>query len=145
MKTIWIIASLASLSSLAGCGSARAVSVTGETSAAAQTAVSGPVHIEFYDLPVDASGAVKLLDHVDLDKPGSFTHSVDAEGSKLRIFAINDLNKDGKCSAGEAWGEIDVAIGSDNTVSGAALPLALGPCPDPLAAPPVAAAAAPTK
>ena len=119
---IWSIISTIGL--VAACSSARDVSLTGTVTADAAVD-SGPVRIEFYEpestgdqsTTANVTPTLKFVEAMPLAEPGKFTHTVPVEGDKLHLFAFIDTNKDEKCTDGEAWGESDAVIQSDNTAS----------------------------
>jgi hypothetical protein len=121
--------SMASL--VAGCGAGRSVEVTGEVKAAASVTLAGPISIAFYDVaPEGEDAAAEPLLEIELAAPGSFTETVDGvEGDKIRVFALDDADKDGACSEGEAWAEIEAAVAEDGAIEAVTLELALAACP----------------
>jgi hypothetical protein len=50
-------------------------------------------------------------------------------GDRLIARAIDDRNRDGACSAGEAWAEVETAINDDDSTDAIALVLSAEPCP----------------
>lgn len=133
MKTIIRLAALVSLAAsslLAGCSDSREVEAKGEVQA--PTGVSAKaVLVEFYDLPKEQGGEEKKVDSITLDAPGAFSQKIDVSGDKIRVFALADLDGDGKCSAGEAWTSAEVRINDDDTLEPLTLTLRAQDCPAP--------------
>ena len=50
------------------------------------------------------------------------------EGNKLIVRAIDDRDGDGKCTAGEAWGETEAEV-IDDKVEAVSLSLGTAACP----------------
>jgi hypothetical protein len=70
------------------------------------------------------------VDTPSLERAGAFSKKVSLEGDRVRVFALMDTDKDGKCSAGEAWATMDVSIQEDDTGAAAAvLELKATACP----------------
>jgi hypothetical protein len=65
---------------------------------------------------------------MELSAPREFSETVALEGEKVMVRAIDDRNGDGKCSAGEAWGETEAAIVEDK-VEAVTLLLGTAACP----------------
>lgn len=130
MNKLAIVLSFVSLAAFAaGCGSAREVEVTGEAKAAASVTLSGKIHLSFYDL-ADANAELgEPVSELDLDKAGPFTQKVDAEGTLVRVVALDDGNGDGKCTEGEAWAQADATVKDDGTVDAVTLELTNAACP----------------
>ena len=132
MKTTMILTSIAILSVLSlatGCSSSE-VEVTGEAKAAASATLSGPISIKFLE-PVDQSGTAaefETIKTIELASPGEFTEMVEVEGETVYIFALNDVNKDGACSEGEAWASANATVKEDGTLDKVTLELAVADC-----------------
>ena len=118
------IASLLSFTVLAtlaaACSGGRDVEARGEIKAPAGVTAQ-EVLIEFYDVPKEEGAEEKKVDSMTLAKPGEFSKTISVEGDKIRIFAVADANKDGKCSAGEAWATAEVSIKEDDTLASSAV------------------------
>jgi hypothetical protein len=123
-QSLGILAVISTIGLVAGCSSARDVSLTG-TVTADEAVSSGPVRIEFYERessgeqstdPQTAS-TLKFIEAMPLEAPGKFSHTVPVEGDKIHLVAFIDANKDDKCTDGEAWGESDVTVQTDNTAN----------------------------
>jgi len=135
-QSLGILAVISTLGLVAGCSSARDVSLTGTVTADAAVS-SGPVRIEFYeressgDPSTDPQTAttLKFIEAMPLASPGKFTHTVPVEGDKVHLVAFIDANKDDKCTDGEAWGESDVTIQTDNTATATVNIAAQSKCP----------------
>jgi hypothetical protein len=123
-QSLGICVVLSTIGFVAGCGSARDVSLTG-TVTADEAVSTGPVRIEFYEressekqaTDPQAASTLKFIETLPLNAPGKFSHTVPVEGDKIHLVAFIDGNKDDKCTDGEAWGESDVVIQSDNTAT----------------------------
>jgi hypothetical protein len=135
-QSLGILAVISTLGLVAGCSSARDVSLNGTVTADA-TVSSGPVRIEFYeheasgDQSTDpkAASTLKFIEAMPLEAPGKFSHTVPVEGDKIHLVAFIDANKDDKCTDGEAWGETEVAVQSDNTATASVNIAAQAKCP----------------
>lgn len=111
------------------CSSGRDVEVSGEVTAPSSLTVGDKLVIDF--LEVDGEGeerATTLAHSAELAGPGAFKETVSVEGDKILVRAIDDRNADGKCSAGEAWGETEATI-TDDKVDAVSLSLAAAACP----------------
>lgn len=123
-QSLGILAIISTLGFATGCGSSRDVSLTGTVTADSAVA-NGPVRVDFYehqssgDKTTDPKAApdLKFIEALPLDALGRFTHTVAVEGDNLHLIAFIDANKDEKCTDGEAWGESEVAIQSDDTAN----------------------------
>jgi hypothetical protein len=123
----WVVLGAVS-SALAGCGASREVEVAGEVSAPADVRTEGAILVELADV-LEASEAPTSVHTATLNAPGKFTEKVELEGDKVRIRAINDRDNNGKCSAGEPWGQVEAAILDDDTVAPVTLTLTHAACP----------------
>ena len=65
---------------------------------------------------------------MELQAPGDFKETVALEGNKLIVRAIDDRDGDGKCTAGEAWGETEAEV-IDDKVEAVSLSLGTAACP----------------
>jgi len=123
-QSLGIMTVISTLGLVAGCSSARDVSLTGTVTADAAVS-GGPVRVEFYEPEASSEQAtdpkavstLKFIEALPLASPGKFSRTIPVEGDKVHLVAFIDANKDDKCTDGEAWGESDVAIQSDNTAS----------------------------
>ncbi len=129
----WMIAGCFSAGVLAalvtGCAS-REVQVTGEVSAAVGTDVKGPIVLELYDSKGTGDELELERVHVtSMQTLGKFSEKAEFSGERVITRAIDDRNRDGVCSAGEAWDEIEAAIHDDDSTDAVALVLSVKPCP----------------
>lgn len=122
MKTqrIASLLSFASVLALAACNSEREVETKGEVSLPAGSSAQA-VLLEFYDIPKEEGATEKKVDTLMLDKPGAFTRTVSVGGDKIRIFALADADKDGKCTQGEAWASAELRIKEDDSIEAPAV------------------------
>jgi hypothetical protein len=111
-----------------GCTGSREVEVAGEVSAPATVSVNGDITLDFLDVIADDEEP-KSVHTATLESLGEFEETVELEGDTVRVRAINDLDGDGACTDGEAWGEADAAINDDDTVDAIKLELSNDPCP----------------
>ena len=130
-KALLGLVGIATLMAASGCSSGRDVEVTGSVSAAQSVDVSGKILLSFYEQDGDDEAARTHIQDVTLESLGDFKETVSVEGSSFIIQAINDRDEDGKCSAGEAWAELEVQIAEDDSVEPVALTLSNDPCPTP--------------
>jgi hypothetical protein len=113
-----------------GCGSSREVEVAGDAKASGQTAVAGPVTIQFWEVAGEGDDApTEPVKSITIEKLGPFTAKVDVEGDKIRVLAIADSDKSGSCTEGEAWAEAQATIKDDDTIDRVTLALAVAACP----------------
>jgi hypothetical protein len=135
MKKSHSLLSIALLSALsfafgAGCSDAREVEVKGEAMPAAGATLSGPISIEFFEVPAEGSTeAPTSLKKIELAQAGAFTEMVEVEGDSVRVRALNDVNTDGACNEGEAWAETDAPVKEDGTLDAIKLELSAAACP----------------
>ena len=132
MRTTTILGSIAILSILsfaAGCAG-REVEVTGEAKAAASTTLSGPISIKFLEVSDESAAVAEYVSikTIELASPGEFKEMVGVEGDTVYLFALNDVNKDGACSEGEAWAKAEAAVKEDGTLDKVTLELAVADC-----------------
>ena len=119
-QSLGILALISTLGLVAGCSSARDVSLTGTVTAEA-AAGDGPIRIDFYQHESSGSSStepsaasdLKFVETLPLATAGKFTHTVPIEGDKVHLVAFIDANKDEKCTDGEAWGQTEVSIQND--------------------------------
>lgn len=109
---------------IVGCSSARDVEVTGEVSAAQ---IKGVLTLEFFEVDGDQRESVFST---TLSAPGSFAETISVAGDKVIVRAVDDVDGDGACSAGEAWAEAEAMIDENDEVEPVQLALASGPCPE---------------
>ena len=124
---VWILV-MATGALAVGCSGSREVEVSGEVSAPATVSVNGPITLDFFDVIAEGEEP-KSVHTATLDSLGEFKETVELEGDTVRVRAINDLDGDGACTNGEAWGEADAAISDDDKVETIKLELSNGPCP----------------
>jgi hypothetical protein len=121
----WVCLALNALA----CSSGRDVEVSGKVTAPSSLMVGDKLTIEFLDVVGEADTAERSVAHsMELQALGDFKETVALEGDKVIVRAIDDRNDDGKCSAGEAWGETEAAIVADK-VEAVTLLLGNAPCP----------------
>jgi hypothetical protein len=108
-----------------GCSS-RDVNVTGETRSA--EAISGPITIEFFEVPSDGGEEATSIRKVSFDKLGEFSEKIELEGDEVLIFALADADKNGACTEGELWAQVNADV-KENKVEGVTLELTTAPCP----------------
>ena len=85
--------------------------------------------VEFVDVVGEGETTEKTVAHsTELKKLGDFKETVSLEGDKLIVRAIDDRDGDGKCTAGEAWGETEADI-SEDKVEAISLALTSAACP----------------
>jgi hypothetical protein len=112
-----------------GCSSARDVEVSGKVTAPSSLTVGDKVVVDFIDVVGDGDEAKQSVAHTtQLEALGDFKETVPVEGDRMIIRAIDDRDGDGKCTAGEAWGETEIEI-SEDKVEAATLTLATAACP----------------
>jgi hypothetical protein len=115
---------------LAGCSSGRDVEVSGEVKAASTLKISGDIALQFIDIENDKQEVVHKR---TLSELGTFKESVTLTGDKVLVRAIADADGDGKCSAGEAWAEVEAGVvkgeNDEEIVAGVPLTLSNAPCP----------------
>ena len=111
------------------CSSGRDVEVSGKVTAPSSITVGDKVLVEFVDIVGEGDEAEKTVaGSTELKTLGDFKQTVSLEGDKLIVRAIDDRDGDGKCSAGEAWGESEAAI-KDDKVEPVSLALSNAACP----------------
>jgi hypothetical protein len=111
------------------CSSGRDVEVSGTVSAASGLTVGDKLVIDFLEIEGEGEDrTMSLAGSAELAQPGDFRETVSLEGDKVLVRAIDDRNGDGKCSAGEAWGESEATI-ADDKVEAIALSLRAAACP----------------
>lgn len=112
-----------------GCSSARDVEVSGKVTAPSTLTVGDKVVVDFIDVVGEGKDAEKSVAHTaEMKAPGDFKETVALEGDTVLVRAIDDRNGDGKCTAGEAWGETSAKV-TDNKVEPVALVLGTTACP----------------
>ena len=112
-----------------GCSSARDVEVSGKVTAPSSLTVGDKVVIDFIDVVGEGTDEKQTVaSTAELKALGDFKETVPLEGDKVLIRAIDDRNGDGKCSAGEAWGELTAEI-KENKAEAASLVLGTAACP----------------
>jgi hypothetical protein len=114
---------------LVGCSSARDVEVSGKVTAPSTVMVGDKLVVEFIDVVGEGSDTKQSLAHTaELKAPGDFKETVPLEGNEVVIRAIDDRNGDGKCTAGEAWGEARAKVAEDK-VEPVSVALGTAACP----------------
>ena len=125
-KLAWI--SLLPLSLLAACSTGRSVDVTGQVSATA--AITDPISLEFFEQQKGVTDAERVsIKQVELAATGAFTEKLDVNEDVLIAHALVDSDGDGKCTAGELWGEVKQEAKADGTFDAFAIALTADPCP----------------
>ena len=111
------------------CSSGRDVEVSGKVTAPSTLTLGDKLVIDFIDVVGDGADAKQtLVSTAELQAPGDFKQTVSLEGDQVLVRAIDDRNGDGKCSAGEAWGEVHAAV-TDGKADASALMLGAATCP----------------
>ena len=120
--------SLLPLSLLAACSTGRSVDVTGQVSAA--SAITGNISLEFFEQQKGVANAERVsIKKVELTKLGDFTEQLDVTQDVVIAHALVDADGDGKCTAGELWGEVTQTAKDDGTFDAFAISLKADPCP----------------
>ena len=115
--------------SAAACSSGRDVEVSGKVTAPSSLMVGNKLAVDFLDVVGEGDTAEKSIAHsMELEALGDFNETVSLEGDKVIVRAIDDRDDDGKCTAGEAWGETEADI-VENKVEAVTLTLGTAPCP----------------
>ena len=128
-RTLVAMGSVCLAFSAAACSSGRDVEVSGKVTAPSSVAVGDKVAVDFLDVVGEGETAEKSVAHsTELSALGDFKETVSLEGDKVLIRAIDDRDDNGKCTAGEAWGETEADI-VDNKVEAVTLTLGTAPCP----------------
>ena len=119
--------SLLPLTLLVAC-SGREVEVTGQISAA--STVSGPISLEFFEMEKGVADAERVsIKTVELEALGEFNETITVAEDVLIVHALVDADGDGKCTAGELWGEAKQEAKEDGTFDAFAVTLAATACP----------------
>lgn len=112
-----------------GCSSGRDVEVSGKISAPSSVTTGNKLAIDFFDVVGEGEALEKSLAHsMEMEAPGDFKETVALEGDKVIVRAIDDRDGDGKCTAGEAWGEAEAEVVEDK-VEAVTLTLGTAACP----------------
>lgn len=112
-----------------GCSSARDVEVSGKVTAPSTLMVGDKLLVQFLDVVGEGTDTKTSIAHTaELKSPGDFKETVPLEGNEVIVRAIDDRDADGKCTAGEAWGQAQVKI-SDDKVEAVSLALGTAACP----------------
>jgi len=112
-----------------GCSSGRDVEVSGKVTAPSTLAVGDKLVIDFIDVVGDGTDAKQhLASSAELKAPGEFDQTVSLEGDQVLVRAVDDRDGDGKCTAGEAWGEALAPV-TQNKADTAMLMLGTAACP----------------
>lgn len=127
IRAIFLLGSALTIASaITGCSS-RDVEVSGETKAAQGAALKGAIKLQFFELSDDKLG--DSVHEITQTTPGAFKEKFSVSSDIVRVIAINDVDGDGKCSSGEAWGQADATIKDDDTVDPVAITLTNDACP----------------
>jgi hypothetical protein len=111
------------------CSSGRDVEVSGKVSAPSSLMVGDRLVVDFMDVTGEGEERETSVAHsAELKTLGDFKETVSLEGDTVLVRAIDDRDGDGKCSAGEAWGEAEASI-ADDKVEAISLTLASAACP----------------
>ena len=85
--------------------------------------------VDFIDVVGEGDALEKSVAHsMEMEALGDFKETVALEGNKVIVRAIDDRDGDGKCTAGEAWGEQEAEV-VDDKVEAVALTLGTAACP----------------
>jgi hypothetical protein len=85
------------------------------------------ITLEFFDLDGEDMESVHTA---TLSAPGAFTETVAVAGDKILVRAVDDVDGDGACSAGELWAEAEAAIDENDEAKAVSLVLSSAPCPE---------------
>ncbi len=111
------------------CSSGRDVEVSGKISASSSVVVGDKLVVSFVDVVGEGEALEKTVAHTtELRALGDFKETVSLEGDKLIVRAVDDRDGDGKCTAGEAWGETEAEIADDKALA-ISLLLSTAACP----------------
>lgn len=124
---VWVLV-MATGALAAGCSGSREVEVAGEVSAPASVQIDGEITLDFMDVIADDEEP-KSAHTKKLAELGAFKETVELEGDKVLVSALNDLDGDGACTDGEAWAEAEATISDDDTVEPIKLELSVAACP----------------
>ena len=127
---LWVVAGTGLLALAAvGCSSGRDVEVSGKITAASSVTTGDKLAIDFIDVVGEGESVEKSVAHsMELSELGDFKETVALEGNKVIVRAIDDRDGDGKCTAGEAWGEKEADVVEDK-VEAVTLTLGTAACP----------------
>lgn len=111
------------------CSSGRDVEVSGKVSAPSSLMVGDKLVVDFMDVTGEGDEReLALAGSTELEALGDFQETVSLEGDKVLVRVIDDRDGDGKCTAGEAWGETEASIEGDK-VEAVSLVLGAAACP----------------
>lgn len=129
-RKVWAVVGVGYMGLVAaGCSSGRDVEVSGKISAPSSVTTGDKLVVEFIDVVGEGDALERSVAHsLEMDAPGDFTETVALEGNKLIVRAIDDRDGDGKCTAGEAWGETEADVVEDK-VEAVTLTLGAAACP----------------
>ena len=129
-RKLWVLAGTGLLALAAvGCSSGRDVEVSGKVTAPSSVETGSKLSIDFIDVVGEGESIEKNVAHsMEMEAPGDFKETVALEGNKVIVRAIDDRNGDGKCTAGEAWGEKEAEVVEDK-VEAVTLTLGTAACP----------------
>jgi hypothetical protein len=112
-----------------GCSSARDVEVSGKVTAPSTLTLGDKLVVQFIDVVGEGTDTkTSIAQTAELKAPGDFKQTVPLEGNEVLVRAIDDRDGDGKCTAGEAWGQANAKI-TDDKVEPVSLTLAMAACP----------------
>lgn len=112
-----------------GCSSGRDVEVSGKIGAPSSVTTGNKLAVDFIDVVGEGDALEKSVAHsMEMEALGDFKETVALEGNKVIVRAIDDRDGDGKCTAGEAWGEQEAEV-VDDKVEAVALTLGTAACP----------------
>jgi hypothetical protein len=112
-KSVWVGLAFLGLAAL-GCSAERDVEVSGKVTAPSTVTVGDKMVIDFIDVVGEGTDAKKTIAHTAaLSTLGEFKETVPLEGDQVLVRVIDDRDGDGKCTAGEAWGETYAAVAND--------------------------------
>ena len=115
--------------SATACSAGRDVEVSGKVTAPSSLAVGDKLAVDFMDVVGDGDEAETSIAHsMQLKALGDFKETVALEGDKVLVRAVDDRDDNGKCTAGEAWGETEANI-VENQVQPITLTLGTAACP----------------
>lgn len=128
-RNAWMVAGSLYVSMLAGCSAGRDVEVSGKVTAPSSVTVGDKLAIDFFDVVGEGDAREVTIAHsAELKALGDFKETVSLEGERVIVRAVDDRDGNGKCTAGEAWGEIEATITEDK-VEPVTLSLTLAACP----------------
>ena len=113
-----------------GCVGGRDVEVSGTVFTPEGVSVGESLVVDFIDtLPEGSEGATPPTHRRTLRGLGEFKETVPLEADELSLWGLDDRNRDGYCSAGEAWGRVTSAPIVHDRADRIRLMLLDQPCP----------------